>query len=104
MLRFAAGAPCLSRMCKTYTDRVKTLAPGGRDKFARHQCPNGGSPDLWLVAQGMAGVAQNSSNQSTCLVLAVGRRRPSDRHGPQQILEPDQIEPPPEIVGERRQA
>src|SRR3954453_22366839 len=98
MLRFAAGAPCLSRMCKTYTDRVKTLAPGGRDKFARHQCPNGGSPDLWLVAQGMAGVAQirqTKAPASSWPLKNVGSRRPSDRHGRQQILEPDQIEHSP---------
>ncbi len=34
----------------------------------------------------------------------MGSRRPSDRHCRQQILEPDQIEHSPWIVGERRQA
>jgi len=93
-----AARPQIKWQFTTQADRVKTLVPGGRDKFARHQCPNGGSPDLWLVAQGMAGVAQirqTKAPASSWPLKNVGSRRPSDRHGRQQILEPDQIEHSP---------
>ena len=53
---------------------------------------------------GEAEIRQAKAPASSWPVKNVGSKRPSDRHGRQQILEPDQIEHPPEIVGERRQA
>jgi hypothetical protein len=93
-----AARPQIKWQFTTQADRVKTLVPGGRDQFVQHRGRNGGSPDVWSGAQGMPGEGQNSSGQSTCRVLGrqnVGSRRPSDRHGRQQILEPDQIEHSP---------
>jgi hypothetical protein len=99
--RRKAARPQIKWQFTTQADRVKTLVPGGRDQFAQHRCPNGGSPDspdVWSVAQGMAGEAQirhAKAPAASWAVKNVGSRRPSDRHCRQQILEPDQIEHSP---------
>ncbi len=49
-------------------------------------------------------IRQAKAPASSWALKNVGSRRPSDRHSHQQIVKPDQIEHPPEIVGERRQA